>query len=97
MVHLSKVYTVLGAFASLATGANAATSPSLRGCLTKISGMEVVTSTDSAFATARQAFDLRFTYVPQAVVVRNQNHISFQSILPKINLVDRLLLSVSLF
>jgi len=72
MVHLSKVYTVLGAFAYLATGAYAATSPSLRSCLTKISGMEVVTSTDSAFATARQAFDLRFTYVPQAVVVRNE-------------------------
>ncbi|KAI8583891.1 hypothetical protein K450DRAFT_220462 [Umbelopsis ramanniana AG] len=58
----------LYAVSLLATNVYAATAPSLRSCLNSVTGLEVVTSSDSKFTTAKQAFDLRFTYTPEAVV-----------------------------
>jgi hypothetical protein len=55
--------------ALLAVDVHAATAPSLRSCLNSVTGLEVVTSSDSKFKTAKEAFDLRFTYTPEAVVV----------------------------
>jgi hypothetical protein len=62
-------------FTLLALNACAATAPSLRSCLKSVTGLEVVTSGDSNFQKARQAFDLRFTYDPQAVVVSDSMNI----------------------
>jgi len=65
-------YSIMIAFyvlALLAVDVYAATAPSLRSCLNSVTGLQVVTSSDSNFKTAKQAFDLRFTYTPEAVVV----------------------------
>ncbi|GAB5587486.1 hypothetical protein Unana1_02386 [Umbelopsis nana] len=68
MVQSPSACALLGAFASVAIGMCSAAPASLRSCLTQISGLQVVVPGDSSFNTARQAFDLRFTYTPQAVV-----------------------------
>jgi hypothetical protein len=65
-------YSIMIAFyvlALLAVDVYAATAPSLKSCLNSVAGLQVVTASDSNFKTAKQAFDLRFTYTPEAVVV----------------------------
>jgi hypothetical protein len=70
MVRSSSVLAILSSLAIIATTASGAVTTSLENCLQKISGLEVVVAGDSNWAKARQAFDLRFTYTPKAVVVK---------------------------
>ncbi|KAG2181420.1 hypothetical protein INT43_009003 [Umbelopsis isabellina] len=68
MVRSSSVLAILSSLAILATTTSGAVTTSLENCLQKISGLEVVVAGDSSWTKAKQAFDLRFTYTPKAVV-----------------------------